>query len=111
MRSISIGVPQGSVLGPILFLLYINDFCYSSSILEFHLFADDSNLFYSSRRLEDLESTINTELVSIKNWLFVNKLSLNIEKSNFVVFRPSQRKIAYMRSTYNVATKSINTRL
>ena len=60
--NISCGVPQGTVLGPILFLLYINDFNNCSQVLDFHLFADDSNLFYSNKNLKDLEQTINEEL-------------------------------------------------
>ena len=92
MKKVLMGVPQGSVLGPILLFLYINDFCFSSNTLDFHLFADDSNLFYSCRHIDDLERTLNSELLNINNWLFANKLSLNIEKSKFVVFRPLQKK-------------------
>ena len=91
---VSCGVPQGSVLGPILFLLYVNDFHKSSNILDFHLFADDSNIFYTDSNLIRLESTINDQIKLVNAWLCANKLSLNIEKTNFIIFHPTQKKIA-----------------
>ena len=94
-KQISCGVPQGSVLGPLLFLLYINDFNNSSNQLDFHLFADDSNLFYAHKSLLQLETTVNNELHEVFNWLCANKLSLNIEKSNYVIFRPPQKLVNY----------------
>ena len=87
-KQISCGVPQGSVLGPLLFLLYINDFNNSSHQLDFHLFADDSNLFYAHKSLLELETTVNNELQEAFSWLWANKLSLDIEKSNNVTFLP-----------------------
>ena len=85
---INCGVPQGSVLGPLLFLLYINDLPNISNILQFYLFADDTNIYYEADNLKKLESTINKELKKLHNWLIVNRLSLNINKTNFVVFHP-----------------------
>ncbi len=74
------GVPQGSVLGPILFLLYINDFHKSSNLFSFHIFADDANLFYRHRSIDTLQININEELPKIHTWLCANRLLLNIEK-------------------------------
>ena len=90
---ISCSVPQGSVLGPLLFLLYMNDFYNCSNVFNFHLFADDSNLFFAESSLESLETKVNLELKSVHNWLCCNKLSLNIDKTNFVIFHPPQKKL------------------
>jgi len=98
--SITTGVPQGSVLGSILFLLYINDFHLSSNLLNFHQFADDANIFLSNKKLDVLESTLNTELTNVQNWLHANKRSLNTEKSNFVIFHPPQKKIPFQLNLY-----------
>ena len=64
-KPITCGVPQGSVLGPLLFLLYINDFKNSASDLDFNLFADDSNLFYSHKSLQCLETKLNYQLCKV----------------------------------------------
>ena len=88
---ITCGVPQGSVLGPLLFLLYINDFHNCSKAFEFNIFADDTNLFYANASLVNLESIINENLKKVIDWLAANKLSLNIDKTNFVLFHPTQR--------------------
>ena len=87
MDTISHGVPQGSILGPLFFLLYINDIAQSSDILTFYLFADDTAIFYSHKNISTLEEVLNRELVHVSNWLIANKLSLNIKKSNALLFR------------------------
>ena len=90
--SVNYGVPQGSVLGPLLFLLYINDFQNASKVLDFHIFADDSTLFYSNKNLAELERNVNNNLSCVHTWLCANKLSLNIDKSCFVIFHTTQKK-------------------
>ena len=85
------GVPQGSVLGPLLFLIYVNDIYRCSQIFDFYLFGDDINL-YSDKDLKDLETVVNEELIKVGDWLDANKLSLNTSKSNFAIFHPYQNK-------------------
>ena len=92
-QPITCRVPQGSVLGPLLFFLYNNDFNNFASKLKFHLFADDSNLFCSDNSPQNLEIIMNEQLDLVSRWLCANKLSLNVEKSNFVIFHPLQKKL------------------
>ena len=80
VKSITCGVPQGSVLGPLLFLLYINDLPNISDKLNFFLFADDTNIYYESDNLKELEKTVNEELKQLCLWLNLNRLALNVGK-------------------------------
>jgi hypothetical protein len=75
------GVPQGSIIGPILFLVYINDIEHSSKLLSFILFADDTNIFYSNSCLKSLNTIIQVEINKVAEWLNVDKLSVNIKKT------------------------------
>ena len=85
-RSIACGIPQGSILGPLLFLIYVNDLHRSSNLLNFILFADDTNLFYSHNNIQNLFQTVNQELIHIHEWLKANKLSLNVSKTKYTLF-------------------------
>ncbi len=85
--NITTGVPQGSILGPLLFLLYINDIENCSDILSFVLYADDTNAFFSNSCLKTLSSTVQNEMNKVVKWLNANKLSINASKTKFVIFR------------------------
>ena len=81
------GIPQGSTLGPLLFLLYINDLPNCSKNLIFRIFADDTNLFASACDLKSLETLINSELQKVKEWCDVNKLSINFSKTDYMIIK------------------------
>ena len=94
------GVPQSSVIGPLFFVLYINDIYKSSSLFAFYLFADDTSIILANKNLKELETLVNCELGNVKEWLKANKLSLNIKKkSNFVIFRPRQKNMPFIPRT------------
>ena len=86
------GVLQGSILGPLLFLLYVNDLPSTSNVLTFHLFADDTNLYFSGKNLCHLELTLNQELKSVCEWMKCNRLALSVSKTNFILFHSSKLK-------------------
>ena len=80
-REVSIGLPQGSTLSPVLFLIYINDFPKVSSKFNITLFADDSTLSMSDPNINTLVTRINTELVHVKEWTVANRLTVNVQKT------------------------------
>ena len=91
-RGIKCGVPQGSILGPLLFIISVNDICNVSPMLFKILYADDTCVLISGNHLNNLIDRLNTELISLNNWFKANKLSLNTKKSFFMIFHRSRIK-------------------
>ena len=91
-RGIKCGVPQGSILGPLLFIISVNDICNVSPILFKILYADDTCVLISGNHLNDLIDRLNTEPISLNNWIKANKLFLNTKKSFFMIFHRSRIK-------------------
>ena len=86
------GVPQRSILGPLLFLLYINALPQVSKLLDPIMFADDTNLFYSRKDIHSHFNTVNNELSNISHWFNSNKLSLNVDKTKFTLFQKVRQR-------------------
>ena len=87
------GVPQGSILGPLLFLLYINDIVHLCNSCKPILFADDTNLIFNHTDLNELVNNVNRELQILSNWFKVNKLSLNSDKTKVILFQSQSRAL------------------
>ena len=81
IKNILLGVAQGSIFGPLLFILYVNDITNTSNVLEFVLFADDTTITYSHSDVMSKFDMINSELQEVTNWLKANKLSVNASKT------------------------------
>ena len=81
LAAINCGVSHGSVLGPLLFLLYINDLNQAIKFCKVHHFADDTNLLYLSNSIKKLNKLVNDDLKHLLNWLNANKISLNVKKN------------------------------
>ena len=90
-KFINHSVPQSSNLDPVLFIIYINDIINSLSFLKPILFADDSCFFCSGENLNQIIDKVNTDLIMINNWISANELTLNIEKSHYVVFNRKKK--------------------
>ena len=93
-QTIKCGVPQGSILGPLFFILYINDLPNASKMTETLIFADDTSIFYSNSDPKHLESALNEELKKVDVWMKSNKLSVNIEKTNYIIFKSNRKTVA-----------------
>ena len=93
LRDIVCGVPQGSILGPLLFILYVNDITFTSNVLDFILFADDTTILYSHKDINSQVNVVNGELKEVSNWFKANKLSVNASKTNYMIFHMTSVKV------------------
>ena len=107
-KIINCGVPQGSILGPLLFILYINDIVNTTSLLELILFADDTTLLFSHQDVASQNDIINNELQEICNWFQANKLSVNASKTNYMVLgtHHSTKKFIDINQDIDILTDS-----
>ena len=101
MTQLKYGVPQGSVLGPLLFILFINDLNLAVQYSSVHQFADDANLLVVEKSLKQLNKKVNRNLKLTVEWVRANKPSLNANKIEIIMFKPKNKTI----------TKHLNFRL
>ena len=90
---IMFGVPQGSILGPLLVLLYINDLSSVPEACFSILFADDTNIFITGRNVNEMCNQLNADLFRVQEWLHCNKLSLNVPKTHYMIFTPRNKVV------------------
>lgn len=86
MELVKWGIPQGSILGPLLFIIFINDISNTTKLLHFILFADDTNIFCTGDSIDKVYEIANRELPKLEVWFHTNKLTLNLKKTTYILF-------------------------
>ena len=102
LQNITCGVPQGSVLGPLLFIIYTNYLPNSLSYSKCILFADDTTLYHTHSNEKTLQQNIEDDLQVLTEWFYSNKLSLNVQKIHFLIFRPRNMIISEDLGVHNI---------
>ena len=100
-KPIRCGVPQGSVLGPLFFILFINDLPNCCPLGNVRIFADDTNVFFHGASIEELIKTAKDILSNLNYWFAANKLTLNADKSSFTIFKSQRKKIDNIPNSIN----------
>ena len=98
IKSLKNGVPQGSILGPLLFLIYINDLPKASHVFDCLMYADDTTLFCCLKNIKSInkQDVINEQVQRIHDWLTANGLKLNTTKSKYIMFRKQNKIFHYL---------------
>lgn len=107
-KDINCGIPQGSILGPTLFLIYINDLPKITKLLKPILYADDTNLFFEAKDLNMRINDINAELKLVETWCNSNKLTLNLNKTNYIVLKTHQNRKILQKNCLMVGSNFIH---
>ena len=99
------GIPQGSILGPLLFILYVNELPKYVNNVKVSMYADDTAIYYSSKDVNDIVRIMNNDLNNVDNWLASNKLSLNVNKTHFMLIGTPQKLAHLCNDDLNVNIK------
>ena len=107
-KIVSHGVPQGSVLGPLLFIIFINALNKSVKNSNVHHYADDTNLLLTGKSFKKINKQVNQDLALICRWPRANKISLSTSKTEIIIFRPKQKQIT-KHLNFRISGQKINT--